>query len=71
VPRRSQRQRRHMQRRPKSHHRHGDSFTCEATIDRVTHLFVVTFTDDAGSHEVGRPPLSTKRVRNPAHRGMC
>jgi hypothetical protein len=33
----------------------ADSFTCEATIDRVKHLFVVTFTDDAGSYEVGHP----------------
>jgi hypothetical protein len=33
----------------------GSTFTCEATIDRVRQLFVVTFTDDAGGYQVGRP----------------
>lgn len=33
----------------------GDTFTCQATIDRIKHQFVVTFTDDAGSYEVSVP----------------
>jgi hypothetical protein len=41
--------------RPKSYRHEGDSFTCEATIDRVKQVFVVTFTDDAGSYKVGHP----------------
>ncbi|WP_085235177.1 DUF4333 domain-containing protein [Mycobacterium conspicuum] len=32
----------------------GNTFTCEATIDRVKRVFVVTLTDDAGSYQVGR-----------------
>jgi hypothetical protein len=32
----------------------GDSFRCEATINRVRQLFVVTFTDDSGGYTVNR-----------------
>jgi Domain of unknown function (DUF4333) len=32
----------------------GNKFTCEATIDRVKRVFLVTLTDDAGSYQVGR-----------------
>jgi hypothetical protein len=37
----------------------GETFTCEATIDRVRQVFVVTFIDDAGSYQVGRPQQAT------------
>ncbi|VBA32261.1 hypothetical protein LAUMK4_05708 [Mycobacterium persicum] len=33
----------------------GGTFTCQATIDRIKHQFVVTFTDDAGSYEISAP----------------
>lgn len=38
----------------------GASFDCQATIDRVKQVFIVTFTDDAGSYQVGRTPQGTK-----------
>jgi hypothetical protein len=31
----------------------GGTFTCQATIDRIRHQFVVTFTDDTGNYQVG------------------
>ncbi len=33
----------------------GGTFTCQATIDRIKHQFVATFTDDAGSYEISTP----------------
>jgi hypothetical protein len=33
----------------------GATFTCEATIDHIRQLFVVTFTDDEGSYSVSQP----------------
>lgn len=33
----------------------GGTFTCQATIDHIKHQFVVTFTDEAGSYEIGAP----------------
>lgn len=41
----------------------GSTFTCEATIDRVKQLFVVTFTDDAGNYTVGRPHQTGGRTK--------
>jgi hypothetical protein len=38
----------------------GATFDCQATIDRVKQVFVVTFTDDAGSYQVGSPRQGTK-----------
>ncbi|OBK46777.1 DUF4333 domain-containing protein [Mycobacterium sp. 1081908.1] len=41
----------------------GNTFTCEATIDRVKQLFVVIFTDDEGNYTVGRPHQTDGRTK--------
>lgn len=33
----------------------GDTFLCEANIDRVKWQFALTFTDNAGTYDVGYP----------------
>jgi hypothetical protein len=38
----------------------GGTFLCQATIDRITQQFVVTFTDDAGGYQVGAVTNATR-----------
>ena len=55
--RRQERQGRQVQQRPEPDGQKGDTFNCEVSIDGTKRQVTVTFQDDKGTYEVGRPEV--------------